>query len=35
MVFHTFAAALGLAALFSHAPVAYNALRTSGGLYLF
>jgi threonine/homoserine/homoserine lactone efflux protein len=34
MVFHTFAAALGLAALFSHAPVAYDALRIAGGLYL-
>jgi threonine/homoserine/homoserine lactone efflux protein len=34
MVFHTFAAALGLAALFSQAPAAYDALRIAGGLYL-
>ena len=34
MVFHTVAAALGLAALFSQAPAAYNALRIVGGCYL-
>jgi len=34
MVFHTFAAALGLAALFSQAPAAYDALRIAGGIYL-
>jgi threonine/homoserine/homoserine lactone efflux protein len=34
MVFHTFAAALGLAALFAHAPAAYDALRIAGALYL-
>jgi threonine/homoserine/homoserine lactone efflux protein len=34
MVFHTFAAALGLAALFAHAPSAYDALRVGGAVYL-
>jgi len=34
MVFHTIAAALGLAALFAHAPAAYDALRIVGGVYL-
>jgi len=34
MIFHTFAAALGLAALFAHAPSAYDALRIVGAVYL-
>lgn len=34
MVFHTVAAAIGLAALFAHAPAAYDALRIIGGVYL-
>ncbi len=34
MVFHTVAAAAGLAALFAHAPAAYNMLRIIGGVYL-
>lgn len=34
MVVHTFAAALGLAALFAHAPSAYDALRIAGAAYL-
>lgn len=34
MVFHTVAAAAGLAALFAHAPAAYNMLRIVGGVYL-
>lgn len=34
MVVHTFAAALGLAALFEHAPAAYDVLRIGGALYL-
>ena len=34
MIFHTFAAALGLAALFAHAPSAYDALRIVGAAYL-
>lgn len=34
MVFHTVAAAAGLAALFAHAPAAYDALRIVGGVYL-
>jgi threonine/homoserine/homoserine lactone efflux protein len=34
MVFHTVAAALGLAALFAHAPAAYDVLRIIGGVYL-
>lgn len=34
MVVHTFAAALGLAALFAHAPAAYDVLRVGGALYL-
>jgi threonine/homoserine/homoserine lactone efflux protein len=34
MVFHTFAAALGVAALFAQAPAAYDAVRVGGGLYL-
>jgi threonine/homoserine/homoserine lactone efflux protein len=34
MVVHTLAAALGLAALFAHAPAAYDVLRIVGGLYL-
>jgi threonine/homoserine/homoserine lactone efflux protein len=35
MVVHTVAAALGLAALFAHAPAAYDVLRIAGALYLF
>jgi threonine/homoserine/homoserine lactone efflux protein len=34
MVVHTFAAALGLAALFRALPAAYTTLRIAGGLYL-
>src|ERR1700727_3501757 len=34
MVFHTVAAAAGLAALFAHAPAAYDVLRIIGGVYL-
>jgi threonine/homoserine/homoserine lactone efflux protein len=34
MVVHTFAAALGLAALFEHAPAAYDVLRIAGAVYL-
>jgi threonine/homoserine/homoserine lactone efflux protein len=34
MVFHTLAAAVGLAALFAHAPTAYDVLRILGGVYL-
>jgi threonine/homoserine/homoserine lactone efflux protein len=34
MVFHTFAAALGLAALFAKAPAAYDTLRFVGAVYL-
>jgi threonine/homoserine/homoserine lactone efflux protein len=34
MVVHTFAAALGLAALFRHAPAAYDVLRIGGAVYL-
>jgi threonine/homoserine/homoserine lactone efflux protein len=34
MVVHTCAAALGLAALFLHAPAAYDVLRLVGGAYL-
>lgn len=34
MVVHTFAAALGLAALFAHAPTAYDVLRVGGAIYL-
>jgi threonine/homoserine/homoserine lactone efflux protein len=34
MVVHTFAAALGLAALFQRVPAAYTTLRIAGGLYL-
>lgn len=34
MVFHTLAAALGLAALFAHAPAAYDVLRIAGAVYL-
>lgn len=34
MVVHTFAAALGLAAVFARAPSAYDALRVIGAVYL-
>lgn len=34
MIFHTLAAALGLAALFAHAPAAYDVLRVGGAVYL-
>jgi threonine/homoserine/homoserine lactone efflux protein len=34
MVIHTFAAALGLAALFARAPAAYDVLRIAGAVYL-
>ncbi len=34
MLVHTFAAALGLAALFAHVPTAYDALRIGGAVYL-